>query len=158
MRQTPAIWGDITGNASKRASDADLLQAAHHLVEVYLVYLRQHETVNNIFDTRELPAAKDALINAFRVVIATENRPNVRALLVKAGMTLAHFQDNIGEPLPVRPIPGPAKLQAARGRIDIARIRKIDRAILRLWEERTYLETIFQKASKLAEGKPFYHA
>ncbi|TDK35054.1 hypothetical protein E2F50_12350 [Rhizobium deserti] len=144
---------------SRPQSDAQILEAAHRLVELYLVYLREHETGNDIFDTRELPTSKDALVNAFRVVIATENRPNVRALLVKAGMTLAQFQDNIGEPLPVRPVADVnGRRQCSNGRIGTGRIRKFDRVLIQLDEERVRLGDIFQSALRMAENKPVHHA
>ncbi|RWX77059.1 hypothetical protein EPK99_15480 [Neorhizobium lilium] len=157
MRHMSAFWGNIAEDASKMQTDADVLEAAHHLVDIHLIFLREHEIGNSILDSNELPVGKDAFVNAFRVVIATENRPNIRSLLVKAGITLAHFQDNIGDPIILRPAPD-SEHSAFRGRVDIARIRTVDRAILNLGEERLRLAQIFQKASRLAEGKKFYHA
>jgi hypothetical protein len=158
MRQTQANWENIVTHASNPQNDAEVLQAAHQLVELYLLFLREQGPGHDLFDTRELPASKEALVNAFRVVIATEHRPNVRALLVKAGMTLAQFQENIGDPLTLKPLPATSRRQAASGRIDIARIRKFDRALLRLGEERVRLSHVFQNAARIAEGKPFHHA
>jgi hypothetical protein len=160
MRQSSHAIREAKSEKTQRPqSDAQILEAAHRLVELYLVYLREHETGNDIFDTRELPTSKEDLVNAFRVVIATENRPNVRALLVKAGMTLAQFQDNIGEPLPVRPVADlNGRRQSANGRIETARVRKFDRVLIRLGEERVRLGDIFQSALRIAEKKPIHHA
>jgi hypothetical protein len=140
-------------------TDAELLQSAHGQVEIYLVYLREHETRNDLFDTRELPISKESLINAFRVVIATENRPSVRALLIKAGMTLAQFQDNIGEPMVIRPVTEPVRQRSnSQNKPDPAKARQFDRALLRLGEERMRLGFVFQSAQNIAEKRPFYHA
>ena len=159
MRQSPVHWEDIADNSARLSSDADVLEAAHHLVDVYLAFLREHEITGCMLDTCELPAAKDSFVNAFRVVIATENRPNMRALLVKTGLTLAQFQDNIGEPLTVQPEARPAgRSSTSRNRADPARIRKINRAIVELAQEQLRLGHVFETAAKIAGGKLFHHA
>lgn len=146
--------GKISETRSDGHTDAEVLQAAHRLVEIYLVYLRQHETGNDLFDARELPALKEALVNAFRVVIATESRPKVRALLVKAGMTLAQFQENIGRPMIIRPIlPASARRRDAADRQDVMTLRRFDHALLRLGEERVRLGHVFQSAINIAENR-----
>ncbi len=139
-------------------TDAQLLQAAHHLVDVYLVYLREHETGSDLFDTGELPASKGSLINAFRVVIATESRSGVRALLVKAGMTLAQFQDNIGPRMSVTPVKVKPKLGDGYWRPDPGQIRRFDHALMRLGEDRIRLVRMFRHAADIAEHKPVHHA
>ena len=139
-------------------SDAQLLQAAHHLVDVYLMYLREHETGSDLYDTRELPASKGSLINAFRVVIATESRSGVRALLVKAGMTLAHFQDNIGQRMSFAPAKPTQKPSDGRWRPEPGQIRRLDRALMRHGEDRTKLVNIFRHAADIAEHKPVHDA
>lgn len=133
-------------------TDAQLLQAAHHLVDVYLVYLREHETGSDLFDTCELPASKGSLINAFRVVIATESRSGVRALLVRAGMTLAQFQENIGPRMSVTP--AKTKPDGRQWRPDPSQIRRFDQALLRHGEDRTRLVRMFRHATDIAEHKP----
>lgn len=150
-------------------TDAQLLQAAHRLVEIYLMHLRQNQTGSDVHDTRELPASKDALVNAFRIVIATEARPNVRSLLLRAGLTLAQFQDDVGMPLTIRPAAKPAHEQDADQRAtarpsdsasscDTGKIRQFDRALLRLSEDRTRLGDVFQEAVRIAEKRPHHHA
>ncbi|TNM66028.1 hypothetical protein [Aliirhizobium smilacinae] len=145
-------------NDHDHGTDAQLLQAAHHLVDVYLVYLREHETAGDLFDTRELPASKGSLINAFRVVIATESRPGVRALLVKAGMTLAQFQENIGPRMSVRPAHQKEKPSDGHWRPEPSQIRRFDSALMRLGEDRTRLVQMFRHAADIAEHKPYYNA
>lgn len=150
---------DMPGSGKgPRTSDAQLLHAAHHLVDVYLLYLREHDTGSDLFDTRELPASKDALLNAFRVVIATESRPGVRALLTKAGMTLAQFHDDIGVRMSVQPAPMRSELYDGHRSPNPTQIRRFDRALNRLAEERIRLGQIFRHACDIAEKKPVYHA
>ncbi len=139
-------------------TDAQLLQAAHHLVDVYLVYLREHETGSDLFDTSELPASKGSLINAFRVVIATENRSGVRALLVKAGMTLAQFQENIGPRMSVRPADVKQKPGDWHRRPEPSQLRRFDHALMRHGEDRTKLVRMFRHAADIAEHKPIHNA
>jgi hypothetical protein len=146
------------GDNGRFQSDAQVLHAANHLVEVYLVYLREHETGSDVFDTQELPASKEALVNAFRVVIATESRPGVRALLMKAGMTLAQFQDNIGPRMSVKPAPAMSDRHHQQRDPEPGQIHKFDRALHRLGEERARLVQVFRHASQIAEKKPVYHA
>lgn len=139
-------------------SDAQLLQAAHHLVDVYLMYLREHETGSDLFDTSELPASKGSLINAFRVVIATENRTGVRALLVKAGMTLAQFQENIGPRMSFTPAKTTREPGDGRWQPDPGQVRRFDRALMRHGEDRTKLVRMFRHAADIAEHKPVHDA
>jgi hypothetical protein len=133
-------------------SDAETLAAAHQLVDLYLTYLREHETDGGLFDVHDLPAPKDAIINAFRVVIATEIRASVRGLMMTAGMTLARFQDEASYARDVRqPLrPGSRKLSWW---MKDAKIRRSDRTLRQVGEESARLETIFRHAMTMAEGR-----
>jgi hypothetical protein len=139
-------------------TDAQVLHAANHLVEIYLVYLRENETGSDMFDAQELPASKAALINAFRVVIATESRPDIRALLTRAGMTLAQFQDNIGPRMSVTPVRDENAPYDRHWRPDPRQIRRFEQALTRLGKERERLTQVFHHASQIAERKPAHHA
>jgi hypothetical protein len=159
MRQSLAHWVDIAANRARLPSDADVLEAAHRLADRYLAFLRELEITDHVMDVRELPASKESIANAFCVVIATEHRPNVRLLLVKAGVTLARFQENIGDPLMVHlEAEPPVRQPASRHRVDHARIRKINRALLELGQDELQLRHAFDKAAKLAGGRLFHHA
>lgn len=142
-----------------RGTDAQLLQAAHHLVDIFLLYMRQHEMGSDLYDTDELPASKEALVNAFRVVIATENRPGVRALLVKAGMSLAQFQDDVGARMSLRPVAVSSNVHDnGTGRPANGDIRRFDRVLMRHGEDRNRLSQIFRTAVEIAEHTPRHHA
>lgn len=158
--------GTVRGGEFPRATDAQLLQAAHHLVDIFLIHLREHEMGGDLFDTEELPADKEALINAFRVVIATESRAGVRSLLVKAGMRLAQFQDNVGPRISVRPAVrsfGPDKDQTQADTTGSRRsaahdLYRFDKALKRLGKDQNRLVQIFRNASEIAERKPRHDA
>jgi len=154
----PYFQTSTNGADGEFQSDAQVLHAAHHLVEVYLIYLRENETGSDVFDTRELPALKESLVNAFRVVIATESRPGVRALLVKAGMTLAQFHENIGPRMSVTPVARQGNSYDRHWKPEPNQIRKFDRALMRLGEERARLTQVFHQATQIAEKKPVHHA
>lgn len=99
--------GTFDNNDSKRRgrrlSDAEVLDRAEALVEKFLIFLRSNAVGRDVFDTNALPVAKTTLINAFLLVIATEPRRNYREQLLRAGMTLAHFQDDVGPPMSLMP-------------------------------------------------------
>ncbi|KQQ38148.1 hypothetical protein ASG19_03525 [Rhizobium sp. Leaf306] len=138
------------------STDADILEAAHRLVELHLTYLREHETKNDLFDVRDLPASKDSLVNAFRLTLATENRTHMRTLLLKAGMTLAQFQENIGRPMIVKSQDGHKPNQVRRSDIDAAVARRFNKALVQLGEERARLGRVFQDAMRIAGDKPLH--
>ncbi|AYC99726.1 hypothetical protein [Neorhizobium sp. NCHU2750] len=152
----------MRGGEIPRGTDAQLLQAAHHLVDLFLIHIREHEMGGDLFDTEELPVGKEALINAFRVVIATESRPGVRALLVKAGMRLAQFQDNVGPRISVRPAIHGFRAQAGQTQAGNAgsrrpaasELRRFDKALMQLGKDQNRLVHIFRHASEIAEHKP----
>jgi hypothetical protein len=144
--------------SGRHETDAQVLHAAHNLVEVFLLFLREHEMGNDLLDTQELPASKKALVNAFRVVIATESRPGARALLVKAGLTLAQFQDGIGARMSVTPVTAGNSQNDRHWTPEPGQIRRFDMALNRLGQERSQLTQIFQQALRMAEKKPTHHA
>lgn len=109
-------------------NDAETLEAAHRLVEIYLIYLREHETAGGMIDANDLPAAKEAIVNAFRVVIATESRAPVRTMMMDAGMTLARVRETMT-------------------------ISRTDPASASLSGERDRLEAIFRHAMTMAESR-----
>ncbi|WP_438750233.1 hypothetical protein [Pararhizobium sp. O133] len=95
---------DTSSNAS--LSDAEVLDQAEVLVDEFLAFIRREEIWNDILDVNTLPVSKSTLVNAFRLVIATESRPAYRRQLAKAGLMLARFHRDVGPRMsliPVRP-------------------------------------------------------
>lgn len=87
-------------------SDAEILDQAEFLVDDFLAFIRREEIWNDILDVDTLPASKTTLVNAFRLVIATELRQDYRRQLAKAGLMLARFHRDVGPRIslvPVRP-------------------------------------------------------
>jgi hypothetical protein len=136
-------------------NDAETLEAAHRLVDLYLIHLREHDTGGNLFfEAHDLPDTKDAIIGAFRVVIATESRHDVRIMMMKAGMTLAQFQENA--------VAGHRMDPASSGKTDEVQTkrptdgsgsRRLDALASKARGERLRLARIFGQAMSMAEGR-----
>jgi hypothetical protein len=60
--------------------------------------------------------------------------------------------------LSVKPVGTRSRRLSASGRLDTVQVRKFGRIIIQLGRERDRLEEVFQKASRMAEKKPFHHA
>lgn len=79
--------------ASEPAMEAAPLLHAGNIVRQFLVYLKANPIERaGIVNIDELPLPKASLINAFRLLIASEVRLKQRAQLQKAGLLLAWFQ------------------------------------------------------------------
>jgi hypothetical protein len=87
-----------------RLAGANKLAAANQLVDRYLHFFKDAEIGSDLIDEIELPYPKRLLVEAFCHVIATEDRTQIRTLLVKAAITLAQYQGNLGERIRLRPV------------------------------------------------------
>ncbi|MCR6502873.1 hypothetical protein MUO32_28000 [Shinella sp. CPCC 101442] len=129
-------------------SDTEILAKAHDLVETFLTFVRLERPRNDILDARCLPASKPSLINAFRLVIATEPRGDVREALSSAGHVLAQFQDRVGTRISVAPAcvanVDPTHTTAANLLEEV--LRQVD-------EDTRRLRDLLGKASSIAEGR-----
>jgi hypothetical protein len=124
-----------------------VLAKAHDLVATFLVFLRLEKPRNDILDTRSLPASKSSLINAFRLVIATEPRGEIRQALASSGHVLARFQERVGNRISVTPA---CSIYADTDRE--APLNALER-VLRLVDEDTLrLHDLLGKASGIAEN------
>ncbi len=85
-------------------SDAEILDQAELLVDDFLAFMRREEIWNDILDVNTLPTSKTTLVNAFRLVIATELRPDYRRQLARAGLMLARFHRDIGPRMSLIPV------------------------------------------------------
>jgi len=132
-------------------SDTEILATAHELVQTFLTLLRLERPRNDILDARCLPASKSSLISAFRLVIATEARGDVREALSSAGHILAQFQDRVGTRIPVTPACAtnvdPTRTTAANVLEEI--LRQVD-------EDTRRLRDLLGKASSITESR-FQH-
>ncbi|OJU84926.1 hypothetical protein JQ506_25550 (plasmid) [Shinella sp. PSBB067] len=129
-------------------SDTDVLAKAHYLVDTFLAFLRLERPQNDILDTDCLPASKPSLISAFRLVIATEPRGEVREALSCAGHVLAQFQNRVGPRIcvtPARPTRTHERSAAEGGALERV-LRQVD-------EDTRRLRALLGKASSIAESR-----
>ncbi|WP_086999804.1 hypothetical protein [Rhizobium sullae] len=104
--------------------DTEILEAAHNLVDQYLVFSEEEQVGNDLVDEIELPVPKPVLIKSFGLVIAAEHRPHIRAPLIKAGMTLAQYCDDLGPRIRLKPTTPHGRPPAARSRECEHRLQK----------------------------------
>ena len=91
------------GFASREHPFADELQRAQDFVEVFLQFVKENDVGNDLIDEIELPLPRRFLERAFCIVIAAERQPDVRTLLMKAGISLAQYRSGLGHRLRLRP-------------------------------------------------------
>ena len=81
----------------------DALERAQQFIDEFLVFVKANDVCHDVIDEIELPAPKSLLVSAFCVVIAAERRPDIRSLLIKAGITLAQYRPGLGPRIRVTP-------------------------------------------------------
>lgn len=140
-----------------RQSDADVLSEARDLADQFLIYLKDADIGLDVIDIDDLPFRKPLLINAVRLLIATESSPIRRQQLRKVGLTLACFQPDIGQRMSMRPVSKEECLPDT----DVAemmeqhrhQIRRFDTAFARMTTERQALDEMFQTSIRMAERR-----
>jgi len=138
--------GPFLSQTPPESRHAIALDAANDAVSEFVRFVRDNSIGNDLVDEIELPIPKPVLIEAFTRVIAAEDRPDIRALLVKAGLTLSQYHIGLGERIKVRPIPAGTRCRASNPHL----ARKFAYALLLTATERTRLTEIYQNAVKLA--------
>ncbi|APO75186.1 hypothetical protein AM571_CH02377 [Rhizobium etli 8C-3] len=123
--------------------DTETLEAAHDLVDRYLAFAEEAQVGNDIIDEIELPVPKPMLIKSFGLVIAAEHRPQIRALLIRAGMTLAQYRADLGPRMRLKPTTPHGRLRAARSREFERRLQK---KLVAVAEERISLGAFYRRA------------
>lgn len=154
---------DQTRNSkTSHATDAELLHRAKSIVDDFVEYLANQPIGMDVVDASELPHSRKMLVNAFRLLIATELRPKIRERLRTVGATLAQFQDDIGQRMCLRPaedgggVPSDAELERLikEHRHQLA---KFDRAFKAVDPERNRLDALFRKSMHIAERRQWEH-
>lgn len=139
-----------------KLSDAEVLSAAHDLVNQFLELIRREQIGSDILETSLLPVSKASLENAFRLLIATELRAQVRQRLMSAGTALAQFQPDIDMRLSVRPSGRPFDKPVRRpenpGRQSASpsRSRQLELALARMASDIERLRIMFAEAEVIA--------
>lgn len=134
----------LRANEMPDRGHAIALAAANDAVSEYVRFVRDNDVGNDLIDEIELPLPKPILVEAFTRVIAAECRPDIRALLVKAGLTLSQYHVGLGERIKVRPIYADARRQPSNPSL----ARKFACSFLLTATERMRLTEIFQEALK----------
>ena len=142
---------------STNQSDADVLSEARDLVDQFLLYLKDADIGLDVIDIDDLPFRKPLLINAVRWLIATDSSPMTRQQLRKVGLTLACFQEDIGQRMSMRPVPVESRLPDSEVAEMMAEhrqhIQRFDRAFARMTSERQRLDDLFQTSMRMAERR-----
>ncbi|WP_455873380.1 hypothetical protein [Rhizobium yanglingense] len=123
--------------------DTETLEAAHDLVDQYLVFAEEAQVGNDIIDEIELPVPKPVLIKSFGLVIAAEHRPQIRTLLIKAAMTLAQYRDDVGPRIRLKPTTPHGRPRAARSR---EFERRLEKKLVAVAAERINLGAFYRRA------------
>lgn len=142
---------------TKNPSDAEVLQRARLLVEAYFDYLEHTPLGSDVVDETELPGQRTALINCFRLLIATESRNDVRQKLREIGLTLAQFQSDIGERMSLMPVAHDLRSPEAEVQrlmaLNRRSLAKIDEAYGAIMPERARLDQLFRHSMSIAEAR-----
>ncbi|WP_087006015.1 hypothetical protein [Rhizobium sullae] len=123
--------------------DTETLKAARDLVDQYLVFAEEAQVGNDIVDEIELPVPRPVLIKSFGLVIAAEHRPQIRTLLVKAGMALAQYCDDLGPRIRLKPATPHGRPPAARSR---EFERRLEKKLAAVAAERINLGVFYRRA------------
>jgi len=89
------------------------LCVANGAVSDLVRFVRDTNVENDLVDEIELPIPRPVLIEAFKRVIVAKERPKMRALLLKAGLTLCQYVE-LGERIKIRPMPSYGREEARR--------------------------------------------
>jgi hypothetical protein len=107
VKENPMRNGQITSyddTQFRYDAEAQVMEAAQDLVDEFLMFIKETNLGSDIVDEVELPVRKPILIEAFKMVIAAEKRPQVRSLLVKAGVMLAQYRADLGPRIRLTPV------------------------------------------------------
>jgi len=137
--------------------DAEVLREARDLVDQFLRYLKFAHLGLDVVDIGDLPFRKPLLVSAIRLLIANENSQTTRQQLRKVGLSLASYQENVGERMTIRPAGAEASMseEALQALMQKHRhqIARIDRAFALMAAERTRLDDLFQESVRVAERR-----
>lgn len=131
---------------SLAGNEAWVLHAANEAVSEFVRFVRDNSVGNDLLDEIELPLPKSVLIEAFKRVIVAEQRPEMRALLLKAGLMLSHYHVGLGERIKVTPVASHRREKSADPRFEV----KFKRILLFTASEKTRLTKVYQEALKRA--------
>jgi hypothetical protein len=121
----------------------DALERAQQFIDEFLVFVKANDVCHDVIDEIELPAPKSLLVSAFCVVIAAERRPDIRSLLIKAGITLAQYRPGLGPRIRVTPGSPRWRSEPTMSKVHA---RRLEQTLLRVAEERVQLAETYLRA------------
>jgi len=121
----------------------DALERAQQFIDEFLVFVKANDVCHDVIDEIELPAPKSLLVSAFCVVIAAERRPDIRSLLIKAGITLAQYRPGLGPRIRVTPGSPRWRSEPTMSKVHG---RRLEQTLLRVAEERVQLAETYLRA------------
>lgn len=116
----------------------------------FLGALRNDPIGHDILDVDELPAPRQEMIDAFRLLIEREPRSRIRDQLKLVGTLLAQYQDDVGPRLRVQAAPAPSDAPEHR-QPDTPAIKLIERALCAVEPDRQKLQRLFKQAADHAQ-------
>jgi hypothetical protein len=132
---------------SSRSIHQDLVDArlaeANQFIDQFLLYVRDNDVGHDLVDEIELPIPKRVLVLAFKIAIAAERRPNNRALLIRAGLTLAQYRPGLGNRITMTPVTPHGRSRQTRSDMFEQRLQ---RALMATANERILLGELYERA------------
>jgi hypothetical protein len=128
------------------------LPGARALVIRFLADLRDRPIGHDILDAQELPASRAEMIEAFRLLIASEPRFRIREQLKLVGALLAQYQEGVGPRLQVQAAPPSDAPEPPLP--DMLAVQRIERALSAVEPDRLRILRLFDRASEQARTAP----
>ncbi|MCA0340084.1 MAG: hypothetical protein LCH99_10160 [Proteobacteria bacterium] len=132
-----------------KPTDAEVLDAAYRIVSSIRGFFTTDPPGQDIIDVAALPFAKSTIVSAFRLVIATEPRAELRENLAIEGSLLAQYQRDVGARILITPVkttdedvPHEQQFQS-----------HLDQLFDRIAIDKRNLDGLFRRACLIAEDK-----
>lgn len=132
-------YGPISGEHAEGGE----LDRAHQFVNEFLIFVKETDAGDDVIDEIELPLPRPLLVRAFSTVIAAERRPDIKSLLIKAGIMLAHYRPSLGPRIRVRPGSPQRRPEPA---ISKRLAQRLERTMLAVAEDRVRLAETYLRA------------
>ncbi|EPE96198.1 hypothetical protein [Rhizobium grahamii] len=134
--------GETSRSIHQDLVDARLAEA-NQFIDQFLLYVRDNHVGHDLVDEIELPISKRVLVLAFKIAIAAERRPNIRALLIRAGLTLAQYRPGLGNRITMTPVTPHGRSRQTQSDMFEQRLQ---RALMATANERILLGELYERA------------
>lgn len=140
---------DATQARDSNLTDAQVLEAAAHMVDNCMPIIEWLSPGEDILDAGLLPSSKQSLESGFRLSIATTMQVTRRRRLVSVGKLLAQFQPGVGQRISFSPAPSLGSLRTS----DRAFSEHVEQILQRSREDRIRLTRLFAEADGFAQRR-----